>query len=142
MELLALKMCDVQGRLFVLSVDMYCSSKHFVQAFMNSPVAEALDAQFNHMQWVGEEYLYDELISRDNNVQWADGQRYPKDVLYWTGYIYRYWHFLTGESSAMIYKIADVDTMFSNYLMFHTMDPRMVIESLIEIHKQKACKKK
>lgn len=138
MDSLQLKMCDVQGRLFELSVDKKCSSKHFVHAFMNSPVAKALDSKFNHLQWAGEEYLFDELIAHDEKAQWKDGQIYPKDVLFWTGYIYRYWQLLTGESSARIYKIAGAETMFRNYLMFHTMDPQMAIESLIEVHKQNA----
>ena len=131
-------MCDVQGRLFEMSVDKVCSSKIFVKVFMNSPVARALDSKFNHMQWAGEEYLFDELVAAYEEVLWKNDQVYSKDVLFWTGYIYRYWHFLTGESSAKIYRIADADTMFRNYLMFHTMDPRMAIESLIEIHKQNA----
>ena len=138
MDPLQLKMCDVQGRLFEMSVDKVCSSKIFVKVFMNSPVARALDSKFNHMQWAGEEYLFDELVAAYEEVLWKNDQVYSKDVLFWTGYIYRYWHFLTGESSAKIYRIADADTMFRNYLMFHTMDPRMAIESLIEIHKQNA----
>lgn len=137
MDSLQLKMCDVQGRLFELSVEKKCSSKHFVQIFMNSPIAKALDSKFNHMQWAGEEYLFDELVAYDQNAQWTDGQVFSKDVLFWTGYIYRYWQLLTGDTSAKIYKMADVETMFRNYLMFHTMDPQMAIESLIEIYKQK-----
>lgn len=136
MDPLQLKICDIQGRLFELSVDNQCSSKDFVKAFMNSPVSKALDSKFNHMQWAGEEYLFDELIGIYKEALWKDGQVYPKDVLFWTGYIYRYWHFLTGETSSKIYKIADANTMFRNYLMFHTMDPKMAIESLIEINSQ------
>lgn len=64
-----------------------------------------------------------------------------KDVLFWMGYVYRYWQLLTGDSSAKIYKITDVETMRRNYLMFHTMDPEMAIESFVEIHKQKATHK-
>lgn len=57
---------------------------------------------------------------------------------FWTGYIYRYWQLLSGETSAGIHRIAHAETMFRNYLMFHAMDPQMAIESLIEIHKQNA----
>lgn len=138
MDAFQLKMCDIQGRLFELSVDHQCSSKDFVKAFMNSPVAKALDSKFNHMQWAGEEYLFDALVEQYKDVLWKNGQVYPKDILYWTGYTYRYWHFLTGETSEKIYRIANANVMFRNYLMFHTMDPRMAIESLIEIHNQKA----
>ena len=33
-----------------------------------------------------------------------------KDVLYWIGYIYRYWHLYNDESSAKIYKQAPAET--------------------------------
>ena len=53
------------------------------------------------------------------------------------GYLYRYWHYHTGESSAKIFKQAPVATMKRNYMMFHTMDPVLAIENLKEIHNQK-----
>ena len=137
MEALELKLCDIQGRLFEMSADQKYSSKEFVKTFMNSSVASALDAEFNHLQWAGEEYLMDELASHYQDALEKDGQIHAKDILFWTGYVYRYWHYLTGDSSAKIYRIADANTMFRNYLMFHTMDPSMAIERLIEIHSQK-----
>ena len=62
---------------------------------------------------------------------------YPKDILYWIGYLYRYWHYYTNEDSRKIYKQAPVGTMKRNYLMFHTMAPELAIEDLKEISKQK-----
>ena len=41
-------------------------------------------------------------------------------VMYWAGYVYRYWHYVTGESSRKIYRQAPAKTMNVNYLMFHT----------------------
>ena len=62
---------------------------------------------------------------------------YFKDVIYWIGYIYRYWHYYTKESSKVIYNQAPMETMKRNYLMFHTMDPEVAIEDLKEICRQK-----
>lgn len=28
-----------------------------------------------------------------------DGIQYDKEVMYWAGYVYRYWHYVTGESA-------------------------------------------
>lgn len=70
-----------------------------------------------------------------------DGNLYDNEVLYWAGYVYRYWHFLTGESSKDIYKQAPAETMNTNYLMFHCMDTELAIEDLKEIHRQKAKKR-
>ena len=57
------------------------------------------------------------------------------------GYVYRYWHFYTGEESRKIYKQATFETMNVNYLMFHTMDAEMAIDDLKEIFRQKKSKK-
>ena len=64
-------------------------------------------------------------------------ETYTKDTIYWIGYIYRYWHYYTGESSKEIYKQAPVAIMKRNYLMFHTMAPELAIEDLKEIYRQK-----
>ena len=74
MNELQLKLCDIQGRLFEISVDMNCSSRDFVKTFMKSNVAKALDSSFNHMQWAGEEYLFDELISSHQELMQMEGK--------------------------------------------------------------------
>lgn len=66
---------------------------------------------------------------------------YHNEVLYWAGYVYRYWHFVTGESSKEIYKQAPAETMNTNYLMFHCMSVELAIEDLKEIHQQKQKKR-
>lgn len=132
-----LKVCDVQGRLFELSAKAEYNSEKFIKCFMESEVAIHLDSSFNHMQWAGEEYLLAEIADSAGDVLHEDGQIFSKDVLYWIGYIYRYWHYHTGEDSAKIYKQAPVKTMARNFLMFHTMDPVMAIENLKDIYSQK-----
>lgn len=62
---------------------------------------------------------------------------YDIEVVYWIGYIYRYWHYYKGESSSRIYQQADVKTMRRNYMMFHTMAPELAIDDLIEIRRQR-----
>ena len=137
MDELQIKLCDIQGRLFELSAEKKIPSAAFIKAFMTSDVAKALDSRYNRMQWMGEEYLLDEVISTAGDSLTGAGEVYQKDVLYWIGYIYRYWHYYTGESSTKILRQAPVNTMKRNYLMFHTMDPVVAIEDLKEIHQQK-----
>ena len=136
MNELQIKMCDIQGRLFELSADKGLGSAAFVKSFMLSEVAKGLDSKFNHMQWAGEEYLLDEIVSTSSEKLIGDGEVYTKDILYWIGYLYRYWHYYTGEDSAKIYKQAPVQTMKRNYMIFHTMDPVVAIENLKEIYNQ------
>ena len=134
-----LKLCDIQGRLFELSVERQLKSASVIKVFMNSETSKALDSTYNRMQWAGEEYLLEEVVDAAGDKVLKGGEIYSKDLIYWIGYIYRYWHYYTGESSKAIYKQAPVETMKSNYLMFHTMAPEMAIEDLKEIYKQKHC---
>lgn len=136
MNELQLKLCDIQGRLFELSAEKKYDSAAFIQIFMTSDTAKLLDSNYNRMQWAGEEYLLEETAAAGKAIA-AGGEIFSNDVLYWIGYIYRYWHYYSGEDSAKIYKQAPVKTMKRNYMMFHTMDPVLAIEDLKEIHSQK-----
>lgn len=137
MNELQLKLCDIQGRLFELSAQKKYASAAFVKAFMKSDTAKQLDSKYNRMQWAGEEYLLDEVADVAGDALAINGEVFSDDVLYWMGYIYRYWHYYSGEDSAKIYNQAPVETMKRNYMIFHTMDPVLAIEDLKEIHNQK-----
>ena len=137
MDEIALKLCDIQGRLFELSANQKYDSIKFIRVFMNSDVSRALDSKYNRMQWAGEEYLLDEVIGNSKIESLVGGEVFSKDVLYWIGYIYRYWHYYSGEDSKKIYKQAPVEVMKRNYMMFHTMDPVLAIEDLKKIYNQK-----
>lgn len=137
MDELQLKLCDIQGRLFELSAQKKYSSAAFIKAFMTSDTAKELDSKYNRMQWAGEEYLLEEVATVAGDTLTSGGEIFSDDVLYWIGYIYRYWHYYNGEDSAKIYKQAPVETMKRNYMIFHTMDPVLAIEDLKEIHSQK-----
>ena len=137
MDTLQLKLCDIQGRLFELSADKQYNSIIFIKTFMTSDTAKQLDSKYNRMQWAGEEYLLEEISSVYKDTLAEDNNVFSKDVLYWIGYIYRYWHYYSNEDSAKIYKQASAETMKRNYMMFHTMDPVLAIEDLKEIYSQK-----
>lgn len=129
------QLCDIQGRLFELALKNGYDCPSFISAFMNSPSAAALDDTYDRLQWAGEEYILEELEEETGSLKKA-GVVYSMEVMYWTGYIYRYWHYYTNESSREIYKIADADTMNNCWLGFHTLDVEMAIDDLIEIKKQ------
>ncbi len=133
MDSIRLKLCDIQGRLFERSTAY--GSEGFIRDFMNSEVAEHLDSPYNKLQWMGEEYLIDEL--KDEKKLGKDGEKYSPEVLYWIGYLYRYWACTRGERSKRIYRQAPAKTMKRNYMAFHTFDPDVAIDDLIEIHQQR-----
>lgn len=140
MDKIELKLCDIQGRLFVRSAEKGYYSGEFIKSYMNSAVAKGLDSRYNRLQWAGEEYLMEEI--EDEASLQKGGEIWQGDILFWIGYIYRYWHFYTGENSKRIYGMAPAKTMRRNYMMFHTMDPKMAIDDLKEIYYQKHSERK
>ena len=120
-----LQLCDIQGRLFELALKNNIQYPDFAEKYMNSETAKFMDYPYDRMQWAGEEYILENLMD------------YDQEEVYWMGYVYRYWHFYTGESSRQIYSQADGPLMRSCYLGFHTLDPAMAVEDLKEIYNQK-----
>jgi len=129
------QLCDIQGRLFELALKSGWDCPFFIEAFMNSKAAAALDDVYDRLQWAGEEYILEELEDEVGGLKKA-GTTYPLEVMYWAGYTYRYWHYYTKECSREIYKIADAETMNQCWLGFHTLDVEMAIDDLKEIYKQ------
>ena len=133
MTSIELQLCDIQGRLFKLSARRGINSAEFIKVFMKSATAKALDSTYNRMQWAGEEYLLEEVIDEAGDRFKKLREIYSEGLIYWIGYIYRYWHYVTGESSKEIYKQAPVKVMRQNYERFYTM----TLEEVIEILKEK-----
>lgn len=130
------QLCDIQGRLFELALKTGYDCPAFVKSFMTSRTAAALDDVYDRLQWAGEEYILEELNDEVGGLR-KSGVKYSEEVMYWTGYVYRYWHYYTGESSSQIYKIADEKMMNESWLGFHTLDVEMAIDDLKEIYSQK-----
>lgn len=130
------QLCDIQGRLFELALKAGLDCPSFIESFMNSKTAAALDDVYDRLQWAGEEYILEELNDEVNGLKKA-GTIYSSEVMYWIGYTYRYWHYYTNENSLEIYTIADAKTMSECWLGFHTLDVEMAVDDLKEIYKQK-----
>lgn len=129
------QICDIQGRVFELSFKQGYDSKEFISNFMNSQTAFDLDRDYDRLQWLGEEYILANLVDEMNL---SKGELYSNEVLYWIGYTYRYWRYLTGESSKEIYAQADAKLMNDSYLGFHTIDVALAIINLKEIHRERS----
>ena len=134
MNELQLKLCDIQGRLFELSGIKGYDSIPFIKTFMNSHVAQGLDSKYNRFQWAGEEYLLAEV--EDIAPLPKSGKIFDKEILYWSGYLYRFWHYSTGENSKEIYRQVPAKTMNMVYLIYHTMSPEMAIDRLKEAYNE------
>lgn len=130
------QLCDIQGRLFELGRRNGLDCSSFIASFMNSETAAALDQSYDRLQWAGEEYILENLLE-EMFLPKSTSPEYSNEVMFWAGYIYRYWHYLTNETSEEIYAQADAETMNDAYLGFHTLDVAMAIEDLKELHRQR-----
>lgn len=121
---------DVQGKLFVMSGKAGYDSARFIRNFMNSRIAAGMDSDYDFSQWAGKEYLFEWLQDEYPQAFAKTGKVFDTEVLYWTGYLYRYWNFHTNESSKQIYRQASAKTMNEMYWGFHTLDTEHAIDRL------------
>ena len=70
----------------------------------------------------------EEVIDEAGNRFEKPGEVYSEELIYWMEYIYRYWHYVTGESSKEIYNQASVRGMKQNYTRLYVMTPEEVTE--------------
>jgi len=134
LDSLQLQLSDIQGRLFELSLTKGLGSENFIIHYMKSKTAADYGLKYNRLQWAGEEYLLEELADECKG-KLTQGELYSKDVLFWIGYTYSYWHFLTGESSKKIVAQAPPKIMKRAYAGMHTMDMQLAIDDLKQLAK-------
>lgn len=125
------QLCNIQGKLFELSCRKGIDSDAFVRAFMLSDTAAHFDLPYDRTQWCGEEYLLEELEDDSGGLPRAE-YIYDPEAMFWMGYLYRYWHFYTNESSKEIYKYANAAKMSLIYPGYHTLDCQEAIDRLLE----------
>ena len=123
------QLCNIQGKMFENSAKKHFKSESFIDSFMNSETARFFDLPYDRTQWLGEENLLQDLIDEKSL---ETGDLYSNESLFWIGYIYRYWHFLTGESSEEISRKCNAKMMNAIYPAYHTLDCKMAIERIIE----------
>lgn len=124
-------LCDMQGKLFEIGAERGYESASFIQAFMSSKIARELDSAFNYMQWAGKEYIM-ERMEDELSDSLHFGEVWDAEILFWIGYVYRYWHFLTGESSKSILRQAPPKRLQTLYYGYHTFSVELAIEKLKE----------
>ena len=111
--------------MFACSAKKSLESENFINFYMNSQTAKYFDLPYDRTQWLGAENLLQDVI--DENPALPKGTPFDSETLFWLGYIYRYWHFLTEESSEKIVKECDAQTMRLLYPAYHTLDCKNAI---------------
>lgn len=132
MDSYGLKLCKFQAELFEQSVEKTKqSSRIFIRRFMLSDLAKRMDK---------EGFLFDAITVSDAlyeiEMQFGASEygqvRFGKEELYWIGYIYRYWTYITGKGSKQIYKIVKPEELRKLYFPYHSLDAELAIERIKE----------
>lgn len=121
-------LAEIQGNIFEKSCEMGLESKPFIRNYMQSQAAFNLDLPHHKIRWCGEMHLLSEFL-REKEI--PVGKVWNGDLMFWIGYIYRYWHCLTKQSSRKIYQIADEELMAGMYPKFHTESPLAAINGIL-----------
>ena len=66
LDVFQMQQCENQGRLFESLDRRPIDAKAFIKAFMNSRAAAGLDSTFDHFQWAGIEYIYEDVVEEFN----------------------------------------------------------------------------
>ena len=119
-------LAKAQGSIFEESLERYSgSSPIFIRNYMYA------EETFNVDRF--DEFDSAKIIFELNKKRLDIGKiKYSNDVIYWIGYIYRYWVYVYETNSIRIYKIANADEMSKYYRAYHTMDPKFAIDRILE----------
>ena len=127
-----LALCRMQGELFERSPELTsCSSPVFIRRFMNSRLAKRFDAGSLLQESSTMDSLVEELEQEYGPSEYGQ-VRYGTEVLYWMGYLYRYWCIGLGISSKSAYKVAPARELSELYVPYHSLDPAQAIERIYE----------
>ena len=127
MNVMSHTLCSIQARLFELSARHGFESDAFIRTYMNSDVAAKFNSAYDRSQWMGEEYLLDEMIQ---TYQLERGKTYSRDVMFWMGYTYAYWSIVYGDSCKRIIGMVAPKSMAENYAGLHTVSMDIAVQDL------------
>lgn len=127
-----LVLCHMQAEVFRSSAELLdCSSAVFVRRFMNSRIAQRMDAPIFLDGASSAEAILEEVEEEYGRSSYGS-LRYSEDTLYWMGYLYRYWAYTREAPSARIFRIISGAQLAKLFLPYHSLDPDQAIDRIME----------
>ena len=125
-----LSLCKIQGELFEKSItNVTTSSSIFIRRFMNSMVAKEFDSKDFLNETTSINDIYRSLEEEFGKSEYGS-IKFNSEVMFWIGYIYRYFSYTYNLSSKQVYKIIKPNEL--NELSFKNTycTPRLVAAKL------------
>lgn len=95
---------------------------------MNSQSAYDMDLPHHEIRWNGPMHL---LSSFQAEGGLPKGPVWNSNIMFWIGFVYRFWHSLTDQYSKDIYSIVDADLMLGLYPKFHMDNPKATVDAIL-----------
>ncbi len=127
-----LLLCDIQSRTFEISREYsLTSSEIFIRRFMNSNIVKYFDSLDILQTNLQPKNIIDCITEQYGSSKYGK-IKYEINELHWIGYIYRYFCYTHDISSKRAYKIIKPKELRDVYLPYHSLDPKVAIERILE----------
>ena len=129
-----LLLATFQGKIFEQSVDRFESSTPiFIRRFLHSELLDRLDKNDSYILSLDPIEAFND-IEEQFGVSSYGKIKYPKEALFWIGYMYRYISYTRNVTTWFLFKTFSFKQMLSVYYTYHTQDPEWCVESLLELN--------
>ena len=127
-----LLLCKIQGAIFENSLKKTkTSSEIFIRRFMFSNIAKEFDSKAYLNGSITKDEVF-ELIEDEYGESSYGKNKYSEQVLYWIGYLYRYFSYTYELTSKQVYRHVKPKELNGLYLAYHTLDCAQAIERILE----------
>lgn len=131
-----LLLCKIQADLFAnYSSFTSCSSYVFIRRFMHSNLAKRFDDTTVLLDASNNETFINELIEQYGKTTFGKSNQIDKEVMYWVGYVYRYWSYAYEVPSSTLFMHVQPKLLIDRYKLYHSMDVEYLIERISEEEK-------
>ena len=127
-----LLLCKIQGAIFENSLKKTnTSSEIFIRRFMLSGIAKQFDSKAYLDGTLTKDEVF-ELIEEEYGESNYGKNKYNSEVLYWIGYLYRYFSYTYELTSKQVYRYVKPKELNGLYLAYHTLSCAQAIERILE----------
>ena len=127
-----LLLCKIQGAIFENSLKKTnTSSEIFIRRFMLSDIAKQFDSKAYLDGTLTKDEVF-ELIEEEYGESNYGENKYNSEVLYWIGYLYRYFSYTYELTSKQVYRYVKPKELNGLYLAYHTLSCAQAIERILE----------
>lgn len=114
--------CFVRSSVFGIDSDDFCKK------FLTSEWGKSIFNDGRLYEYSDANYMFEGL---QINLDLIQGEFYDRDVLWTSGYLYKYWASTRNIPSDEMYKLAPIQCIANRYAFYHTQDWDYVINDII-----------